>query len=214
MRNALSTLSEPLMSDLDTILNSPWWTQAIIDRHKLDLQAKAENRAHQMVDPDAHPPGPEHVMTPWARAWIEARVADGVTRVCTEGEAAHELLQEPEEEHEDRVADEAALKDFGARHEETIERAHAKKNEHDHRSEAAVQIDEHVRYVRRHRQTKFAEVREARRLAAEQKAKAELVVEKPFEEHVAHYVARVEAELLMHGLDSSPAVEVADSAEA
>lgn len=191
------------MSDIDTILNSPWWAKAIADRHELDLKAKAEGRAHQMVDPDAHPPGPDHVLTPWARKWIEARIADGVHRVCTEGEKAHELLLEPEEEHEERVANEAALDVFGADHKTTVERARAKKKDHDHRSPEAVQIDEHVSYVHRHRSTKCAEVREARRLAAKQKAEAELIVAKPFDEHVEHYVSRVQGELVM----MSPKVE-------
>lgn len=199
-------VSRDMNAETDRILNSSWWAQAIVQRHELDMKAKAEGRAHQMVDPDAHPPGPDHVMTPWAKAFIAERVKDGVLKTCTEGDEAQERLAVPHEEHLEQELHAAAHKLFSCTHNgrrTQLHDARAKLAKDDTAGHA--QIEEGLAYVDRHIATVEAEVEAKRELDAKRVAEAETIVARQYDEHVEHYVSRVHGEILMHGLEPAPA---------
>jgi len=169
--------------------------------------------------------GPDHVLTEWERAWLTERINDTLRdRLLTRQEHAP-VLDEPLEEHEARELAARARDYFGASHDETREKFQKLHAEHTSRRNSAAahhknaspeerehwhtllvghdtaleQIDSYIApgagLVDRHIATVKVEVGEKRRIAQQHIDDCAKVLEVPYADVVAEYLARVEAEL-------------------
>lgn len=129
---------------MEKILNNHWWTQALIEHRKLDVEEHSGERAHQKRDPDAHElHGSEHELTDWERAWIRARIEERHLSTFEAGDKAVELLRESHDDHEARVLDAKARDYFGDTHVETRRKLEAKRAEHE-KGHAEAHLIEHL----------------------------------------------------------------------
>jgi len=197
----------------DRLFNVHWWAGALIQRHALDLAAHLEGREQQKVG-EAHPDnpiGPGYVLSDWDKAWITDRVNDILRDRLLARQEHAPVLDEPLEEHEARELRARAQDYFGGSHDETRAKFKKLRNEHEAHHTAAhkakdrelvaahatalEQIDSHLGLVDRHIATVKVEVGEKRRIAQQHIDDCAKVLEVPYADVVAEYLARVEAEI-------------------
>lgn len=121
------------VSDHDILMNTSWWADALRQRRELDRAAHAEARAHQAADPEslaADHGASDYALTAWERAWITDRINDAHALHLTQRNDGRAILAEPEDEHLQRELDARARDYFGAGHDETRAKLHAKRAEH------------------------------------------------------------------------------------
>lgn len=140
----------------DTLLNSSWWTTALLQRRALDVAAHNEKRAQQSVDPHAvYEPDPNftpnptdpsaevpmvtrpthgsesYTLTAWERDWLTARINDAHVLHLTNRDEGQAVLQESAEDHEARELREKAISYFGAPHDVTRANFQKQKAQHE-----------------------------------------------------------------------------------
>jgi len=120
--------------EIDLLLDYRWWAGAIVQRHGFDIVAHEEGREHQKVDPDAHPekrPGADFELTAWAKDFVREQVVSQLRiRLLDRNEKHGPLLEVPHDEHLARELAARAQSYFGASHEETRAKFHARRAEH------------------------------------------------------------------------------------
>jgi hypothetical protein len=135
------------MQDIDVLLNSSWWTTALLQRRALDVAAHTERRAQQSVDPHAvyEPADPEaevsverpkhgsddYTLTAWEREWLTARINDAHLLHLNARDEGRAVLQESAEDHEARELRQKAIDYFGAPHDQTRENFKKQKAQHE-----------------------------------------------------------------------------------
>jgi len=176
--------------EVDALLNSHWWAQALVERYAIDMEHHVGPRAHQRVSHATaeNPPGPDYVLTEWDKAWIEARIQDAHELHEKAHDDAQVVLAEAADVHEARVLRERAQSYFGASYEQTRAGCEAMR-----RAGAATdaQIDEYLGLIDRHIATVKADVAQQRLMAQQAIDGWAALSATPVDQHIVSCCAKV-----------------------
>jgi len=200
----------------DLLLASRGWCATIRERHALDQLAHKEGRAHQKVDPEAHPDlvpgiGENGQVTAWVTNWIAFRIRRVAIEQSQAKSNAERVLAELPEEHAARVRDEWAMRDYGATHEVTRARIAAlrakvevdpNRTEAD-RAEILKMLDEQQSFLTRHETTAVGRAALERSEAEQTLADANAYLSVAQNDLILHYRTQLEGELKAAGATST-----------